>query len=949
MIPLYLRIKPSQGSVPVFSQTSDTTIVLGDKHYEFSHICNGGIPPALADEGCVLFIGPTGSGKTTTLKSVLMGRVKAPGVFISAFEVSDNKTYVDLLEGKTKRQVGGVTDLKRARANVSVVEEVLHKRSTHRTRANSQSSRSCLVVTLLCNGKTCTYIDLMGNEKFEASDPGTKAFANTNMSTITQVLANSPKKITKVHRTNNFITNYIFKQPNIQIVLSLDMYGDETLTKSSLNNIASLVKDVGIGERPEGVRTEEVIRTVKLPSYAKPTAASLSPSKPRLGSPLRTPRLLPVKMDKLLSPVRPSPRLSPVRSALKSPARVIPARSPTRTSRLTTRFYENEIANLRKMVASMQQETFKLKEEHAQSINQLTEEKLAINNELIEYKQKYELLVQEVAAVRTNSKILEHKNEQLVSQVKAFGEDIAKFRTAQTDAHQVIFNLKMNVDTISRQQDSLHTSQVSMEHELHTVKASLSESEDRNKVLQQQYTRVKQENEQFRLQIEKLTHTSDKLEEIRRELLQQVELSKEVQKKLTDETTFQKEKIAILHQTTTQLELDKSSVEKELERLDTRTTRMERELSEKNQLIVCSNTELEMVTNELESITEKVAEQQKMLELKEQTLVERTSSMKEAAEQDHQRISQLEQQVTQKDEVIALRDSEIDSITKRLQETHLVIQEKTTALQCSQDTISNVQNQLHHKSAECEEKEKVIQSQACELLDKDSIIDQHLATIQQLEDTIVRQETLIHSQQERLMASPTSGEALRESEELVAQHLLTISRHESLIAEQAQTIATSEKAFKIQQQHVKESGDTIKELRDELLNATEEVKLARNRSDALEKLVAEGSKTTEALRKENKNLLAKLNAPAKTKTVPTPPGLEGNVSHWTRKFEELAMNENADVIDLTNTLLEEKENTAPKRALRESTIQNRDDRKVKRKASSIKPKAKRLNKETQLA
>lgn len=111
-IPLYLKLKSSPGG-DFLLEGNSITFKSNDYHFQkiinsnelietLDHDVNANVDGYGEGDSIpyVIFVGPTGSGKTTSLKELLqykLANVKAP-VFISAFEVSNNKFAIDLLE-----------------------------------------------------------------------------------------------------------------------------------------------------------------------------------------------------------------------------------------------------------------------------------------------------------------------------------------------------------------------------------------------------------------------------------------------------------------------------------------------------------------------------------------------------------------------------------------------------------------------------------------------------------------------------------------------------------------------------------------------------------------------------------------------------------------------------------------------------------------------------------
>ncbi|CAI5755776.1 unnamed protein product [Candida verbasci] len=285
-IPLYLKIKDSVSALkddgynynyqPSFNQTSTSSISFNDVSYDFKQILNSkstnsdyiNLINSPSNSSCIILMGPTSSGKTTLLKYLIHLKIKtfsdsSQTPFISSFEISNNKNIIDLLDDKSiSIMSNSENNLTRSKLTMDIIKSIFKKRLTKPTKFNSNSSRSCLVITFYYQGIRSTFIDLMGNEK-----SGENKFANLNISSITQLMIN------KQNRSNNFITNYIFKSKDLKIVLNLDPFGDEKLIKSNLENIVKVVLQFKFK-----LQDKNVENTTRLspPNYTKPTMSSHS-------------------------------------------------------------------------------------------------------------------------------------------------------------------------------------------------------------------------------------------------------------------------------------------------------------------------------------------------------------------------------------------------------------------------------------------------------------------------------------------------------------------------------------------------------------------------------------------------------------------------------------------------------------------------------------------------
>lgn len=298
-ISLYLKLKPGEGTNASFEVNRLThCLQLDENSYKFTQIFEDEQQLSSIiennDSNVYVFVGPTGAGKTTSVFNVLKN-LDFKGE-ITAFEMNNNKKFIDLLDNKNLKLK--LNELDKQIFTKLLITNIFNSRSTLKTNSNPTSSRSCLIITLYYQKHYITFIDLMGNEKFEMNQ--SNIFANVNMSSITSKLINN-------HSTNNSITNLIFDgNHKVNIIVNLDPFGETGLIKSTLNNIASLVTE--FKQQPTANQLENY--NDKLPSYARPTNSSavrISPIKPFARSILRSPSK--------------SPSKSPSRSLTKSPSR----------------------------------------------------------------------------------------------------------------------------------------------------------------------------------------------------------------------------------------------------------------------------------------------------------------------------------------------------------------------------------------------------------------------------------------------------------------------------------------------------------------------------------------------------------------------------------------------------------------------------------------------------
>lgn len=651
-IPLYLKIKSSRKDKEALFETSDKSITLNGKQYDFTKIYSGSnntykeLIETLDPCSYFIFMGPTGSGKTTTLKQVIYEKIHqleqaATEACITAFEVSENKYVIDLLETPIKKKEyhsscfeSQLHKRKLKGDSHEVLETVFKKRNTKKTAFNSESSRSCLVVTFFYDDKRVIYIDLMGNEKYEKSLLLSNAFANTSMSSITQLLAN---KASNSGRSSNLITNLIFKgnfpsPGKINIILNVDPNGDITLLKSILNNIASLVKNFKL----ETTGSKKLDKTPKIPHYAKPTISSLSPTRmaPRLTysvSPIRKQSSTPSKFKMIPSTDKLSiaPKLSgsriqkfqtPTRNAFIAP---IKTSLPYRASHLTNNFYEIQISSLKKTIKDLELEISDFKHEYKEifqtttlgnrDISSIGTFELTDNDsKLISLKGELHDLIRIKA---TNDSLLKQKNV-LNEKVNDFKVDFYKFKLEHSNFTGNIEALKKVVGSFDTNDSQIRLKNNEMMEEVKTIKENLNKVMLETSVLNSQLETLTTQNKISMQTIEDLQR--DKIEQ---------QLSME---KLAQENNSLQAKV-----------------------LDTKTLGEEiLDLKKVNNIN----------ENEIKSSKVLIAEQKKQIELKDLEISETKIKMKELSELSH--YSSENQQVIEnlKHELTSMK-SEVQQLT----------------------------------------------------------------------------------------------------------------------------------------------------------------------------------------------------------------------------------------------------------------------------------------------
>lgn len=537
-IPLYLKIKsPQREEKALFETVGDRSIVLNDKQYDFTKIYTGSNNTyeelVNTSDSCAsyIFMGPTGSGKTTTLKQVIYEKIyqlEASGAeaTITAFEVSENRYITDLLETPAKKKEYHSSffesQLHKARLNCDaheIIGSVFRKRSTKKTTFNHQSSRSCLVVTLFYNGTRINYIDLMGNEKYDKTLSLSNAFANTNMSSITQLLAN---KRSANGRSSNLITNLIFNDMpnpgNINIILNVDPHGDLTLLKSIFNNIASLVK----GFRLENTSAGKLEDTPRIPHYARPTISSMSPTRiiPTM-SPLRKLSSTPSKFKmipnsnmrntapKLMGSRSIQKFLTPTRNAFVSPMK---SSLPCRSSHLTKNFYDIQISSLKKTICEFESAISDFRQEHRSILQSFSDECNIESSKCDVGKISFKAELDDLIKIKdSNEKLLMQKNV-LQDKVNDFKIDFYKFKEQHSNFSGNINTLRKSLDSFKSENSELIVKNKELIEELNSMKKKLEKLELEDSDLMNRYDALTSKNNTLTLDLQGIKEENERKE-----------------------------------------------------------------------------------------------------------------------------------------------------------------------------------------------------------------------------------------------------------------------------------------------------------------------------------------------------------------------------------------------------------------------------------------------------
>lgn len=459
---------------PAFEEKSSTEVAYAGKVYSFAAIQDQATDLERSGNEIWVLLGPTGSGKTTTLKKYL-NVFSALNGQMSACEVSCNTFFVDLLDNKTRKlylsHMPVEKQLEQCPCSEENIKKVLSLRNTASTKTNAHSSRSCMLVTLKADCGNLTILDMMGNEKFEANAATSNAFANLNVSSITQALLNR----TSNKRSSNLVTNMIFNDHSLlklKFVLHLDKTGDKALIKSSLNNIADVVKGFRMDEKPKMATT----RPQALPLYARPTAASLSPKKRAVKRPSMVPSKQPLKQPKLnvpkvqasKAPVSKAQSVRPVSNELTFIQKLRQAQKDDTKSEKQERQKRDE------KVVQIQEEVDGLKDE----VKKARLATVPLKEQITRFKQLFEEAAEELSLLR-----LEKSDLELDLLKKA--EEVVNANSAKVQSEETAQKIKEEMEAAEQ-----------------SFKAKTDENEQLQKQIQEQIALLSQKGDELNKQIE---------------------------------------------------------------------------------------------------------------------------------------------------------------------------------------------------------------------------------------------------------------------------------------------------------------------------------------------------------------------------------------------------------------------------------------------------------------
>lgn len=720
-IPLLLKIK--QGSLtPQFVKSSDTHLQFQNKEYKFAAIYDNDISDSSLDRltgqtcGLVL-MGPTGSGKTTTLRSILAYQIAKCGeTHFTACEVSENRAFADIVDGcKRKRYVSShpmEKQLKKTKLVESSVEKVFSERKTSSTESNATSSRSCLIVTLYSEKNVVTIVDMMGNEKFDAASSTSNVFANSNVSSITQLLL---ARTTRT-RSSNLVTNLIFQKLSLskmKFILHLDECGSPNLIKSSLYNIVEVVKDFRVSPTQAGPKTSSSSKFV--PSYARPTVSSSSPRKKPMGKSIRVTK---PKMNVI------TPLVS--RSVLTRNIADTPCVRRKPVNRTMENLFQVELKSLKETNAQLTQTNIEL-------------EKLA-----------------------------QESREEFASGVLQLKENLSLLRSRE------LLPLKESLDGIKNGFVALEKEHSNLEAEMRTRVAEVESLESAKRTAEekiQQLERAQTENE---LEISSSNNKAATLQANIESLEQEVTTHKERVNLLKCEAEGYMKLINSLTEDARIRLSTISSLETELESRQKKNSDLERKIStltEESGSLTSENLSLKGTYDSLKKEVETLGIQLDSLKKEVASLEEQISLLKNQVTSLDQQINSLEGQLAQREQ--EMKESEVT--LQKLKDSHQDERDKKIhEFQVLQQQIEFQKSNLHTFEATIEAYKGQIDSLQSEKFQKDTELSEIRNKLQIQEDATSKWKSDVAIKEERLVSQAMKIQSLeaqhkKEKEALAAK------------------------------------------------------------------------------------------------------------------------------------------------------------------------------------
>lgn len=861
-IPLHLKVKLVERptGTPVFT-VSENSVAVGCQKYDFASVftTQNDLLSHVNPDTCTIFMGPTGSGKTTSLKAVAEAAITKGDVdFLTAFEVSGQRYVTDLLDGKRK----GPDNLKKhelSGRSTEIIDQIFSRRSTTRTAFNSVSSRSCLILTFHRQNERTTFIDMMGNEKYDRKNASSSVFANSNMLAITQLLAGN-----SAGRSANLVANLIFRShsvsSNIEIVLHLDQYGDAALAKSALRNIADLIKDFS----PAKAKPEATFDPKMTPSYARPTASSsspirkgASPSTERFRTPLKA--ISPPKLaqknffaPKTSRPILATPtrRLEPaVQVSVAEPTRPVSlkrARTSETARMVTSAFYENEIGTLKTTIGVLEIE----------------------NNSLVS------------AVALSEAERCQWQNEKtamerrFVSEVSELKEDLSLVREVHSGLHGAIASLRATLSSLLREGTSLRNANVELSD-------ALQMSRDQNELAEMncswfkcEFERVEVENSEFKRQIQNLEKTNDvRLGQITAELAEQnrvfLQLVAEKQAALSENEKLSK----IVSDNTSTISAQKEVVDSLTKENDHLVVELH-VVSSENMALLQRVVDLEVSGDELRNDHYQMAQ---LVSKKDEELAELRSALKAAESANNElHIGLIDTEHDLASAMMDLESSHTSEVAERLQQELVEVKRVNGVLAAETEAAVAENGHLSGAVRQLTEQFESLLASSRNEASKMAVLAEQYGVCEEERGKLSEANFALHEENSRLVAA---GEAERNANDELRRANLVFEETNSELREANSELSTENNLLR------ERLSDTMRSAAE---TCSQKAVLAERYEEAI------------AARDQMQNHQLALSS----EVLLLQSELQGTVSHWTKKYEDLAQTNSQITADLERKTLQ---------------------------------------------
>ncbi|KAI5962520.1 uncharacterized protein KGF55_003596 [Candida pseudojiufengensis] len=749
-IPLFLKVKRQIDSqyyndYPCFDVINDNSIEFNDTKYDFEYIYNSNDNNyhnliESSNNSCIVLMGPTNSGKTTMLKQLInlklkkLNELESP-VFISSFEISNNKYFTDLLDitdGNESKKIpfSYITNfenkLKRTKPSQDLIRNIFKQRLSKQTEFNENSSRSCLIMTFFYNNYKTTFVDLMGNEKNSSSNLSSNIFANSNISSITQTMILNKSKTSELKRSHNLITNYIFKNKDLKIILNLDPFGDLSLIKSNLNNVADVVKNFKLPTEQNELIEKS---TKRVPSYTLPTMSSRCHSPKKIVRPLSAPQVTTIQQKTVTTQKRKP--LEPINKIMKPT--ITRSRSPIRKPPVPKRGPSKE----QLIIQNLQNEQQQLKQKYLKSIDD-------IKMEISGFKTESSNLVEAFSDLKENLIKLENENleknqiiesfeqkiVQLTQELETSNQEIKELQTLKSNNEERIIELNILKSNNEEQINELKSRKTTNEEQISKLESNISKLEEELMSNKDSFLKSKEEQEILNNQINKFTEESKNLTNRITSLNEIIVENKQILIKRNAHIVELEEKIELLNKIVDENKQVLNDRDSQIDKLRNEASENEqttsRKITDLENQIKSNKIEFETLTTEKENFkSEKIYLEAECVNMKNNLDLQKTEKLKLISEIETYKnnITNKDTLITDKDKIINdLKNSgnkiedQIHSKQQLIEDLEKKIADKDVELKNLNNSLTQLQGKLNKANVTAQQLNSTIETRNSEIL-----------------------------------------------------------------------------------------------------------------------------------------------------------------------------------------------------------------------------------------